>query len=98
MMAVRAERSSSTISTVGDDSAACGWVGGACVGDGDFEATSVRSGVGKSDVASDVTRQRSTDGKAHPESFAPVSFIIVHLVELVEEVRHVLRRHSNAAA
>src|SRR3954470_6305606 len=82
VIANRACRSSSTIRTDPFDD--------------DLEATSPRACIGESNVGADVPSERFADCKAHPESFAAVSLIIVHLVELVEKIRNILVRNSNS--
>src|SRR5256714_3091728 len=64
--------------------------------DDDVEAASPRACGGKSNVGPDVPSERFADCKAHPESFAAVSLIIVHLVKLVEKVRNILVWNSNS--
>src|SRR5256885_16610799 len=64
--------------------------------DDDLEAASPRACAGKSNVGPDVPSERFADCKAHPESFAAVSLIIVHLVKLVKKIRHILVRNSNS--
>src|SRR5439155_11317478 len=88
--------SSSTISTDarhdGDDGLN-GWLNG--WPEQDFEAASVGAGTGEANLAADVSSKGLANGQAHPESFAPVSLIIVHLIKLVEEKRNVLGRDSD---
>src|SRR4051812_17502121 len=80
-IAVRAALSSSTISTDRFDD--------------DFEAAPVSARPRKPNVGSDVTSERLADREPHSESFATVSLIIVHLVELVEQVLDVRFRYSD---
>jgi hypothetical protein len=91
LIAIRAARSSSTIRT--DLLAQLVLL---LVPHDDGEAASVAPGSLELDVSANVPRQRSTDGQAHAESLASVSLIIVHLVELVEEVWDVLRGNPHA--
>src|SRR5205823_12225868 len=64
--------------------------------DDDFKAASPGAGAGESHVGSDVTSQGLADRQSHAESLGSVSFIIVHLVKLVEEERNVGLRNSDA--
>src|SRR5436190_21695576 len=82
VIASLAERSSSTIRTDPFDD--------------DVEAASPRACAGESNVGPDMPSERFADCKAHPESFAAVSLIIVHLVKLVKKMGNVLVRNSNS--
>src|SRR4029079_634171 len=59
---------------------------------GYFEAASVRPGAGELDVAAELAREALADGKTHSESLGPVALMVVHLVELVEQIRNVFAR------
>ena len=82
MIAILAVRSSSTTRT--------GFV------DDDFEAASLRAGADEPDVSAELARQASADGQTHPESFAGISFMVVHLIELVKEIWNAVEGDSDA--
>src|SRR5262249_15411743 len=83
LIARRAERSSSTIRT--DTPQA------------QLEAAPRWSGLGKADGPAEVACELLADGQTHSESLAAVSFMIVHLVKLVEQERDVFRWDADAS-
>src|SRR5688572_33477533 len=79
-IARRAVRSSSTTSTDPRE--------------GDFEAAPTRSGADESHVAAELPGERAADREPDAESFVAVPLMVVHLIELVEQVRDAGRGNS----
>ena len=58
-----------------------------------LEGAAARSGVGEADFPAELLCQAPADRQPHSETPTAVSLMVTHLIELVEQVGHVLRGH-----